>query len=45
MTIKEIAIATNRSVRTVDCIKYNLRCKLNISEPTESFIRRLSSSN
>lgn len=45
MTTKEIAIATNRSVRTVDCIKYNLRCKLNISEPTESFIRRLSSSN
>lgn len=42
MTSKEIAIVTSRSVRTVDCIKYNLRRKLNITEPTETFIRRLS---
>lgn len=42
MTTKEIASVTNRSVRTVDCIKYNIRRKLNISGPTETFIRRLS---
>lgn len=42
MTTKEIAAVTNRSVRTVDCIKYNLKRKLNIDEPTEAFIRRLS---
>ncbi len=42
MTTKEIASVTNRSVRTVDCIKYNIRRKLNISEPTETFMRRLS---
>lgn len=42
MTSKEIASLTNRSVRTVDCIKYNLRCKLNITESTEAFVRKLS---
>ena len=42
MTSKEIASLTNRSVRTIDCIKYNLRCKLNIKESTESFVRKLS---
>lgn len=42
MTSKEIASVTNRSVRTVDCIKYNIRRKLNITESTETFIRRLS---
>lgn len=42
MTNKEIAAATNRSVRTVDCIKYNLRRKLPTEEPTETYLRRLS---
>ncbi len=45
MTTKEIAAATNRSTRTVDCIKYNLRRKLNITESTETFIRRLSATD
>ncbi len=42
MNTKEIASATNRSIRTVDCIKYNLRKKLDISEPTEDFLRKIS---
>lgn len=43
LSSKEIATLTNRSVRTVDNIKYNLRKKLGISEQTESYIRRISS--
>lgn len=42
MSSKEIAIATNRSVRTVDSIKYNLRKKLGIEESTDAYIRRIS---
>lgn len=34
---------TNRSVRTVDNIKYNLRKKLAITEPTAVYLRRLMS--
>ncbi len=45
MNTKEIAATTNRSVRTVDCIKYNIRRKLGITEPTEVFIRRISARN
>lgn len=45
MNTKEIAATTNRSVRTVDCIKYNIRRKLGITEPTEAFIRRISARN
>ena len=33
----------NRSVRTVDNIKYNLRKKLAITEPTVLYLRRLMS--
>lgn len=43
MSSKEIAAATNRSVRTVDSIKYNLRKKLGIEESTDAFIRRITS--
>lgn len=42
MSSKEIAIATNRSVRTIDSIKYNLRKKLGIEESTDAYIRRIS---
>ena len=34
---------TNRSVRTVDNIKYNLRKKLAITEPMTLYLRRLMS--
>lgn len=44
LTSKEIAILTNRSVRTVESIKYNLRKKLAITESTESFMRKLATS-
>lgn len=40
---KDIARMTNRSVRTVDNIKYNLRKKLAITEPTAVYLRRLMS--
>ena len=40
---KDIAQMTNRSVRTVDNIKYNLRKKLAITEPTAVYLRRLMS--
>lgn len=42
MTSKEIATLTNRSVRTVDTIKHNLRKKLNISGASEAWMRRIS---
>lgn len=42
MTTKEIAQLTNRSPKTVHCIKNNLRHKLGITEPTESYLRRIS---
>lgn len=45
LTSKEIAILTNRSTRTIDTIKYNLRKKLDITEPTETFLRKLASIN
>lgn len=40
---KDIARMTNRSVRTVDNIKYNLRKKLAITEPMTLYLRRLMS--
>ena len=40
---KDIARMTNRSVRTVDNIKYNLRKKLAITEPTALYLRRMMS--
>lgn len=40
---KDIARMTNRSVRTVDNIKYNLRKKLAITESTAVYLRRLMS--
>lgn len=42
LTTKEIAELTNRSVRTVDTIRHNLRKKLGISEPTPSYLKRLA---
>ncbi|MDE5789692.1 MAG: hypothetical protein K2H96_00485 [Muribaculaceae bacterium] len=42
MSSKEISILTNRSPRTIDAIKYNLRKKLNITEPTYTYLRRLA---
>lgn len=41
-TNKEIATMIHRSVRTVETIKYTLRKKLGITEPTESYLRQLS---
>lgn len=38
---KEIARMTNRSVRTVDNIKYSLRRKLGIDEPIHAYLCRL----
>lgn len=43
LTNKEIASLTNRSVRTVECIKYNLKRKLGIEMPTEKFLMALNS--
>ncbi|MBD5194548.1 MAG: helix-turn-helix transcriptional regulator [Bacteroidales bacterium] len=42
---KEIAALTNRSVKTVNCIRYNMRKKLGISssESTEAYLRMISS--
>lgn len=40
---KDIARMTSRSVRTVDNIKYNLRKKLAVTEPTAVYLRRLMS--
>lgn len=42
LTNKEIASLTNRSVRTVECIKYNLKRKLEIECPTEEFLTALN---
>lgn len=41
---KEIAAMTNRSVRTVEVVKHNIRKKFGITETTESYIRSLASS-
>ncbi len=41
LTTKEIAVLTNRSVRTVENIKYTLRKKLNIEEASETYFRRI----
>lgn len=43
MTTKEIASMTNRSPRTVHCIKYNLRQKCGITGSTEEYLRHISS--
>lgn len=42
MTSKEIAAMTNRSPRTVHCIKYNLRQKCGMDETTEHYLRKIS---
>lgn len=41
---KEIATLTNRSVKTINCIRYNMRKKLGIStaESTEAYLRMIS---
>ncbi len=39
---KEIAAMTNRSVRTIEVVKHNIRKKFDIAEPTESYLRRLA---
>lgn len=41
LSSKEIAHLTNRSVRTIDNIKYNLRKKLAITESTSVYLRNL----
>lgn len=41
LNAKEIAQLTNRSVRTVDTIKYNLRKKLNVSRSTAVYLREI----
>lgn len=41
LTTKEIATLTNRSVRTVENIKYTLRKKLDIEESSETYFRRI----
>ena len=43
LTTKEIAVFTNRSPRTVEAIKYNIRKKLGTSESTENYLRSLAS--
>ncbi len=40
---KEIAMMTNRSVRTVEVVKRNIRKKIGITEPTPSYLRKLAS--
>lgn len=42
MTTKEIAMMTNRSIRTVETTRYNLRKKLNMKIPTEEYLRNVS---
>lgn len=42
LTTKEIAQMSNRLVRTVETIKYNLRKKLAITESTEAYMRHIS---
>ena len=42
LTTKEIAAFTNRSPRTVEAIKYNIRKKLGTSESTENYLRSLA---
>lgn len=42
MSTKEIAEVLDRSPHTVDVTKYNLRKKLNINEPTETYLTRLA---
>lgn len=42
LTTKEIATLTNRSVRTVETTKYNLRKKLRINGSSEEWMHRLS---
>lgn len=45
LTDKEIADITNRSVRTVESVKYTLRKKLHITEPTSTYLVRLLAEN
>lgn len=42
LTTKEISIMTNRSPRTVNCIKYNLRKKCGVTISTEEYLRRIA---
>lgn len=41
MDNKQIAVLTNRSPNTIKCIKHNIRKKLGITEPTETYLRNI----
>lgn len=43
LSTKEIAELLNRSPRTIEATKYNIRKKLDIEEPTETYLLRLAS--
>lgn len=45
LTTKETAILTNRSARTVETIKHNLRKKLGVTGPSETFMRHVASAS
>lgn len=38
---KEIAELTNRSIRTIESVKYTIRKKLNIEGPVETYLQKL----
>ena len=41
LTAKDIATLTQRSVRTIETIKYNLKKKLNVDSPTDVYLRSM----
>lgn len=41
LTAKDIATLTQRSVRTIETIKYNLKKKLNVDSPTDVYLRSI----
>lgn len=43
LTVKETAALTNRSIRTIESIRYTVRKKLAIKEQTDAYMRRVAS--